>query len=201
MPQIQRRNQFAHKKRSMKPFWLCFAIIIGLAAVLILLEATNTTHLLHHNSSKTVNSPTAQATKGEPTNSSKNAPSQTNTGAPSTDTKNPTGTGGASTATLNAPTGDFISNHHPNLSGSPAPNTVQSVCNTTSGATCQITFTKDGVTKSLPAQTTDAGGATYWTWKLQDVGLTAGSWQVQAKATLGSQTKTANDAMALEVSE
>jgi hypothetical protein len=51
----------------------------------------------------------------------------------------------------------------------------------------------------LPPETTDSGGSAYWTWKLQDIGLTEGTWKVQAKATLGSQTKTANDLMDLVV--
>ena len=103
------------------------------------------------------------------------------------------------TATLTAPQGNFVSNHHPNLGGTPAPNTEQSVCNTTPGAICEIIFTKDGVTKSLQPQTADSGGAAYWSWKIQDVGLTAGSWKVSAQATLGNQTKTADDAITLEV--
>jgi hypothetical protein len=102
---------------------------------------------------------------------------------------------------LVAPSGTFVSNHHPNLGGKPAPNQIQSVCTTTSGAKCAIVFTKDGVTKSLPAQMTDSEGTTYWTWKLQDIGLTAGTWHVEAKATLGTQTKTASDYMNLEVAE
>jgi len=107
----------------------------------------------------------------------------------------------ANNAPLIEPSGTFVSNHHPNLSGQPAPNTIQSVCATTPGATCHISFTKDGVTKTLPEQKADNGGATYWNWKLQDYGLTAGSWRVQAIASLGSQTKTTDDAMALEVSQ
>lgn len=101
---------------------------------------------------------------------------------------------------LTKPQGVFISNHFPNLSGSPAPNQINSVCTTTSGAKCTIVFTKSDVTKSLPAQMTDSGGSTYWTWTLQDIGLTAGTWHVEAKATLGSQTKTTDDLRDLVVS-
>jgi hypothetical protein len=97
------------------------------------------------------------------------------------------------------PSGTFVSNHEPNLSGSPTPNQLQSTCSTTPGVTCQIFFTKDGVTKSLPAQKTDSGGATYWTWKLQTIGLTEGSWKVTAKSTNGDQTVTSDDAVPLEV--
>lgn len=98
------------------------------------------------------------------------------------------------------PSGGFVSNHHPNLSDLPAPNSIVSVCNTTPGATCQVFFTKDGVQKSLPAQVTDSGGSTYWSWTLQNIGLTTGSWQVKATATLGYQTQSASDVMELVVS-
>jgi len=145
-------------------------------------------------------------TKGQPSNTGGSSPSssQQSSGSSSSSGSQKSGSSGSggSSAVLIAPSGSFVSNHHPSLSGSPAPNTVTSVCNTTPGATCQITFTMDSVTKSLPSQTVDSGGSTYWTnWKLQDVGLTAGSWKVNAIASLNGQTKTASDAMSLVVSE
>jgi hypothetical protein len=145
-------------------------------------------------------------TKGQPSNAggSSSSGNQQSSGSSSNSGSQKTGSSGSggTSAVLIAPSGSFVSNHHPNLSGSPAPNTVTSVCNTTPGASCQITFTMDSVTKSLPSQTADSGGSTYWTnWKLQGVGLTAGSWKVTATATLNGQTKTASDAMSLVVSE
>lgn len=112
-------------------------------------------------------------------------------------TKRQTDTG--QSKTLIAPSGTFVSNHNPNLDGDPAPNLIQSVCVTTPGATCTITFTKDGTTKSLPEQTTDSEGATYWDWKVQSIGLTTGEWRIKAVAKLGSQTKTAQDSLNLKV--
>lgn len=106
---------------------------------------------------------------------------------------------GASTATLLAPSGAFVSNHHPNLDGSPAPNQEQSVCNTTPGATCKIEFKKDGVTKSLPTATADDNGNVYWSWNLSGVGLTEGSWTITATATSGTISKISNDSLNLEV--
>ncbi|HLB66714.1 MAG TPA: hypothetical protein VJJ78_03935 [Candidatus Saccharimonadales bacterium] len=97
------------------------------------------------------------------------------------------------------PVGNFVSNHRPNLSGSPAPNTLQSVCITTPAVNCNITFTKDNVTKSLGTKVTDNEGVAYWTWKLQDVGLTEGTWQVKALASMSEKTKSAKDAQALVV--
>lgn len=142
-------------------------------------------------------------TKGQPSKSSPSGSQQSaGSGSSSGSQKSSSGGSAGSSTELITPSGSFVSDHHPNLSGSPAPNTITSVCNTTPGASCQITFTMDGVTKSLHAQTADSGGSTYWSnWKLQDVGLTAGSWKVQATASLNGQTKTASDAMALVVSE
>ena len=142
-------------------------------------------------------------TKGQPSSTSNGGSSNSQqSSGQSGNSGNQKSSSGENSAVLIAPSGDFVSDHHPNLSGSPAPNTMTSVCNTTPGATCQISFTMDGVTKSLPSQTTDSGGSTYWTnWKLQNVGLTAGSWSVEATASLNGQTKTASDSMSLVVSE
>ncbi len=109
------------------------------------------------------------------------------------------GTTPSSDTTLEEPTGSFVSNHHPNLGGSPAPNNIQSSCTTTPGAKCTITLTKNGTTKSLGEKTTNDDGSAYWDWKLQDVGITEGSWQVTATANLNGQTKSATDPIALEV--
>jgi len=107
--------------------------------------------------------------------------------------------GGEEATTLIAPYGDFISNHHPGANGSPL--TEVSVCNTTPGASCQIFFTKGGIVRSLPEESTDRGGTAYWNkWTLEQYGLTAGSWQVKAVASLGNQTEATIDPLLLEVS-
>lgn len=104
----------------------------------------------------------------------------------------------STTATLTEPLGPFVSNHTQSLSN----NTINSVCNTTSGATCEILFTQGSVTKVLPPQVTDKGGATYWSWHLKDIGIaTTGTWKITAKATLGSQVQTASDANNLVVTQ
>jgi hypothetical protein len=101
--------------------------------------------------------------------------------------------------TLVAPTGQFVSNHHPNLSGSPAPNTEQSACNTSPGANCDISFTKGSVTKSLGTKIADSQGLVIWNWKLQDVELSEGNWKIAATASGGGQTKTATDVQDLSI--
>lgn len=193
------------KNRNKKYFVVATLVILAVAATVFLLEVTNTTYFFHHKSLivKTGKLGTAgQDTKGEAGNSStSNSTTGSSDGTSSTqESKDPTNGDGAS-VTLITPSGSFVSDHHPNLSGTDGRDQMQSVCNTSAGAKCQVTFTNNtsGVTASLPAQTADRGGAVFWSWKLKDIGLTQGSWKVQATATLGSQTKSASDAMTLEV--
>jgi hypothetical protein len=103
-----------------------------------------------------------------------------------------------STAPTN-PNGAFVSNHHPDLDGSPAPNKMNSVCQTTAGATCEIRFIKDGVIKTLGPTKVGSDGYAIWDWKLQDIGLTEGSWQIEALANSGGKTATTKDDLSLEV--
>lgn len=97
------------------------------------------------------------------------------------------------------PVGTFVSNHHPNLSGSPAPNQMSSTCATTPGASCTIRFKKDNSIKSLPIKVTNKSGNITWNWKLQDIGLTAGDWQITAVATNGDKVAKASDSMLLSI--
>lgn len=145
----------------------------------------------------TTASPYTKGTSPTPNASTNNTPTSSNSNSSGTDTK---GNGGTSTTTLLAPSGVFVSSHHTSLSSSAA---ESSVCNTTPGATCVIRFTNtsSGTVKELRSQETDAGGATYWNWKLSDIGLSAGEWKVEAVASLGAQTKTAADALNLEITQ
>ena len=142
-----------------------------------------------------------QTTKGEPAQHTTHE-TTSSAGAPVNSPQPGDNKGdGSNSSMLLTPTGDFVSNHNPNLSGKPAPNTMTSVCTTTPGAQCQITFSKDGVVKSLPSQTTDRGGSTYWYWKLQDIGITAGSWKIMATASLDGKAVSATDALPLTVNQ
>lgn len=121
-----------------------------------------------------------------------------NTSTSSQDAKPTTTNGNAPTTTdVSAPSGSFVSNHHPSLSA-PA-NTMNSVCRTNVGITCQINFTKGSELKTLGPDTVGSDGTISWEWKLQDIGLSAGTWQIQAVAKSASQTVTTNDPLALEV--
>jgi hypothetical protein len=180
------------------PLIILAVVILGLIVIAVL-EFTNTINFLH-GSKKPLNVSTGSSeTKGEPEQSTSSQSPASNQNTESEDNKTPVNTNSSANSTLLEPTGNFVSNHHPNLSGSPAPSQMSSTCNTTPGATCQISFIKDGVVKTLPRQVTDRGGATYWSWKLQDLSLTEGAWQIKATATLNGQMKMANDAINLEV--
>jgi len=203
-----KKRSKSRPKLSKKPF-----IVVGLVVIVLLIAfviVDKTTSLFK----KSPDMSGSSYTKGIPQSSGSSSSSSstsskgdgTSGGSSSSSGSSSTGStsqssGSTTQATLTTPLGNFVSDHHPNHGGSPAPNTITSVCSTTPGATCIISFTMNGVTKSLPKQTVDAGGSTYWNnWTLQSVGLTAGSWKIQATATLNGQTATATDAMDLVVS-
>lgn len=116
-------------------------------------------------------------------------------------TSSPPAPGGTpASVTLQAPSGTFVSDHHPSLTNANGASSSEvSVCTTTAGATCYLKFTKDGVIKTLPVQTTDGSGSTSWRWDVQTAGFTAGTWQITAVAILGNQTKMTTDGFPFEV--
>ncbi len=175
--------------------------ILGLLLLIGILEATNTTHVLHKPktiSTIPVTNPTT--TDSTPSKSSNGTSTTTTTTTPSSNTtapaKTPTNAPSADNGKLLEPTGNFVSNHHP---GSATSTAEQSVCNTSSGATCYIEFSKGSDVKVLPTKTADSNGAAFWDWDVKDAGLSSGSWQIKAVVSLGGQTKTAIDNLSLDV--
>lgn len=133
--------------------------------------------------------------KSSTTGSSTNNGSGTSAANPNKSTQVGTSSGSAPIQ----PTGNFVSNHKPNLGGSPAPSQEQSSCNTSPGATCYIAFTKDGATKKLDAQVADSNGNVIWNWDINTAGFTSGTWQITAVATLNGQTVSGSDQLPLDV--
>ena len=185
-----------------RPLLLTASLLTLLLSVVMGLELSNTTHFFHAAtpSAKTA-SPTIYETNGTkptattPTTSGsveKTPPGTVPaTAIPDSEKRSP-----ASSTTLLTPSGTFVSAHK----SVPIDATLSSVCNTTSGAQCQITFTMGNVVKSLDAQTADRVGAVYWnSWTPAGIGLTAGQWQVTATATYNGQTETSTDSLALEI--
>lgn len=182
-------RETSHRRR----YLLTAGILLVAACLLAILELTNVTHFFHNNSSKpgqpTVAVSNRPKTAGSVNKTQQGAAEATNS------TDHPKIVSNTS-AELKEPFGNFVSAHR----NVPADAVLSSVCNTTAGATCQVTFTNGGITKSLPSQQTDLEGSAYWSsWTPQSIGLTSGSWQVKAIASLGDQTKQGSDAMPLEI--
>lgn len=108
------------------------------------------------------------------------------------------GTGNSTTSEpLTAPWGTFVNEYNVKSTDQ-----MGSTCNTTPGATCNIAFFNGTITKSLTTETTDVGGAAYWSWTPAQIGLMPGTWHILVTATLGSQSKvTNNDPLVLTVSQ
>jgi cytoskeletal protein RodZ len=107
---------------------------------------------------------------------------------------------GGSTASpqtsLDTPTGNFVSSHKVSSST----NTLESICTTTTGATCEITFRKGDTILTLGKKDVNNSGTATWIWTPGSIALTNGSWEITATATLGDKTSTAIDPLKLDVS-
>ncbi len=93
-----------------------------------------------------------------------------------------------------APQGNFVSNHRVGSFDS-----IESICTTTREATCNISFTLGNTTKSLGQKTVNQDGTASWVWTPSSIGLSVGSWQINATAILGSAQSSSKDPRNLEV--
>ena len=192
---IKNINHTTEKKR-----WIIGVCI--LLVIVLLAFAVNHFLLTDKTINPSDNAKVIKTTSKSSTNSSSKATSTTPTTTSDKSSQNGGSPASASdpTVVIQSPTGAFVSNHSPNLSGAPAPSTEESVCNGTPGATCYVQFTNndDGTVYKLPQQTLDTNGTTYWQWDIKD-NLKQGTWHVVAFTTLGSQIKSASDARDLTV--
>lgn len=207
-----RRNKNPIVKKSHKKKKIILGAIVTVVVLvggLAVTELTDTTYFLHDR--KAVSSTIAAPTTTDKPKSS--GSDKSTTPSPSPATPNPQPTGGAAgspkegdaTTNTNAPLiepyGDFVSNHTPGKNG--APTVVTSVCVTTPGAKCTITFTNaanPSIVKTLAAGTADGSGTVYWNnWDVKAAGFTSGIWHIKATATLNRQTKSTADGAAFEV--
>jgi hypothetical protein len=190
-----------------KPLIIGGIVLLVVAGILLITELTNATHFFH--TKKAVSSvipattnPSHTTSTGTPASDASSAPSKDTTGNTSAtdpsnqgNTKQDTGTPAPTTgAAPDTPYGTFVSNHTPGA-GNGAPTEESSVCLTTPGASCTITFTNsDGVVKTLPAKTADAKGAAYWdSWDVKTAGFVDGQWDITATATLNGKTAAKKD--------
>jgi hypothetical protein len=189
----KRKASKANNRNTFKYAGLVIACLVILVAIL---EVTNTTYLFHKKdqSSTTVLSGAGSLDKG--TNNTIPAP-QPNTSSKSVSTGTASSSSNQSVVSSvppKEPYGDFVSSHTIENDGNEA-----SVCITTPGISCSITFTQNSVTKTLPKKVTDNNGAAYWNWKPSDIGLSAGSWTITAIAYSGNLTASSKDARELVV--
>ena len=173
-------------------------LVPALILLLLITELTGRTHLFHKAQVPPVipviNS--SSDNRAQPSSSSSQP-----TGASTKDRNEPSkdAAGPSQSLPLYAPFGDFVSNHNPNLGGSPAPSQESSVCNTTPGASCYISLEKGSIRTQLPPRKADAKGTAYWTWDIKKAGLTPGNWTVTAVATQGGQSKSTKDPQLLNI--
>jgi hypothetical protein len=193
---------YKSKKRSLsarKNLKKAGLIFVSLVALLLLLEVTNTTHIFHKQKAETsAISAAGTLDKGMASSSTPSSQSQNQTTdnpkSSGSSTKPPSQTG---TTPPKAPYGNFVSNHSPGKNGSPT--YEQSACNTTPGANCTITFSKDSISKSLAIKIVDSNGSAIWSWTPNQIGLSSGSWKITATATLNGQSASTDDQIPLEV--
>lgn len=181
--------------KNYKPIFKWPLIFLVFAAIIFAsLQLTHVIHLSFSSAPKptptTGNSYTKGVTKSDSVSGSKtkSVNSQNFNQPQNNTTKDTNPSGDTSSRTLLAPWGTFANTYSANINTQ-----MGSTCNTSPGATCQIIFTNGSISKALDTETTDAGGAVYWSWTPQEIGLTPGTWHILAKATLGSQIKTTNN--------
>ena len=185
----KKTNRKQRNKKLIIIITIILFLIISTVAIMFIYKANQPTKTIN-NSSTDSSTPTNSGNTD--TNGSTSTSPDTSTTTPAID----------SSITPREPTGTFVSNHSPNISGSPAPNIESSTCTTTPGASCTIQFTNGDIIKSLDVKTTDSNGNATWdSWTLSEIGLTQGSWVISAIATNGSKTATATDATTLSVEQ
>lgn len=174
-------------RKSLMFLVLAGGLLIALAAVLY----------ARHNSSGKSNNLTPDTTtnaKGEGPTTPVQTPTNNNKGQSVSPSPVSDSTPPASPETLKNPYGNFVSSHTAYLSSKEL-----STCITSVGATCSITFSKDGVTKSLGEKTVDSDGTAYWGWKPEDLQLTYGDWKITAIASHNGKTASVVDPQSLVV--
>jgi cytoskeletal protein RodZ len=191
-------NRYKNRSPQAKKPWIIGAVCL---LVVILVVLLGWLHWRHTAPSKPIIIKTTGTTSNKSAGASTTTPSSTSTSTDKTSVNGGAPPPASSNITILQPSGQFVSNHSPNLSGSPAPSSEESVCNGTPGAQCYIQFTNtsDGTVFKLASETLDSNGAAYWQWDVKTNNLEQGSWQVTAFSTLGNQTKSAQDARNLTV--
>lgn len=172
-----------------KKLLLIIGIVLALVAIVIWL-------LMRGDSKKPQGSGQDTASTTSQPSSNAGTLNQQGTSQNQSDTAKQSNTAPPSTATLEAPSGSFISNHHP----SSATQSIESICSTNQGASCQFTFRLGSTVKALSKKTVGSNGSVSWVWTPSEVGLTSGTWEVTAVAELNGTQKSTTDPLGLVIS-
>jgi hypothetical protein len=188
-------------KKTEKTFFKAPLKLITLMILIVAIVATIVLFLIIKGNRPTKAVPGTIKTINTQPNPNNSNSSKSNASKSSTATINPGKTSVVNTPTtdnsLAAPYGSFVSNHKPGQNGSNL--TELSQCTTTPGATCYIKFTQNGVERTLPQQTVNSDGTTFWEWNINNAGLTGGQWTITAIASFNGQIKSTTDQLPLEV--
>lgn len=165
------------------------ALLLGLCALLYFLNKPS-------NVGQRTIPATTQKTNSHSASSSG---SSTDKNTPETDV-NSTTEPSATIILSSPPSGSFVSNHKPSLSGTTVPKEEESTCVTVPGASCTIKFIKsDGSIKELTAQTAPQNGVIIWNWDVKSAGFTEGEWTIEATAYSGEKSMSNTDSIRLTV--
>lgn len=177
-------------------------VLLLLSSILFILEVTNTTHFFHKDktinitpSSKTPTVGGGSSFSDKGSQSAQNNVPASSISSPSSSTQNESKS--TPSTAITSPSGSFVSAHKVKLD-SP----IVSVCNTTPGATCKISFANSDISRDLPLTTADASGKAQWeNWTPQSIGIQPGTWSITATSSLNGQVKSTQDALQLEVAQ
>ncbi len=191
------------KKSSKAPLFTILAAIVvagGITTVALLHHTpkTPTTASKTSNQSATIKLTTNSSDSSAPPSSNPDIPTPT----PVTNVPGAT-TPPASSNGPTAPSGTFVSDYSATMSTQ-----EDSSCNTTVGATCTITFKNvaNGSTVSLSpmvagtSKDAQESSAIWSSWTPSSIGLSQGTWQVSATATLNGGSQTTTSQVTLDIS-
>ena len=173
---------------------------VAVAAVLVV-GGASVVWWRHSENNKKLMATTAPVIKKESTTQPGVIVSTTDNTAPNPqDVKQSTTSGNATGTDVITPSGTFVSNHHLSLSAAAPADIISSVCRTNAGATCELSFTNGSDVKVLGPNVVGSDGTIDWEWRLKDIQLTTGTWQIQATAKLNDKTASTMDPIKLEIS-
>jgi hypothetical protein len=183
--------------KNIKHKWFYFLFIIIIICLIALFYGINN----HRVKSNIVTNSTDNISKGSTLNGGVDSSSSLNKNIATPENSKSSPSQVSNNLSVSKPSGNFVSNHHPKIGENSSQNQMTSVCNTTPGANCNIEFTLGSTTKSLGPKVTDAQGFAYWSWNLEDLGFSEGTWEIKATASESNNIMTSIDSMGLVITK